>query len=582
VDITSDLTEKIQSAITEIGHLGNCGMLQIAINKFHKNGDGLVATDLYLSRAVAVNIAHPFWKLCLLQGVRNGVIEEYFLNIYDTEHKPMKVLGAKQSALGIVVIDENLLVDEDMLACIRRNSSQYAVMMLLNYATGEFNNIGLKFDSNGKFFTINADEVTVSSLKELLAIYINDSIREKLNQRSVLNTMQPLIMLTKEAVQRENQHMAIRKNLNNQLSSVLRKDEAQVNISDFVNTIKTQIQNWNAEVERSLKLKYEDLNRPATGLYSQNLFKWSEQLTDLEQEDIAEKSEKLGASINKEFSDEFIGKVRKELESDFSNDYNIILNSAESLVGKINYQLIQRGIISESEKSIFDVDFKKFPNPEKTLKNYVIFTRAYSGELIKKGVTEYFIALREYTGIIMVAVGLLAPLNMISSAASSESSSHHDSFFSKIAQPLKEMSTGIRFFTAFMTLGMIFYGYFDLRKRIPRRRKEEFERELRKAKEMLNTEGKRMFMDGARDWQNIVNQWQKEVYTQLNSSLEKAIKEFSTSGQQRLSEEKNRIQRLVQGIDNNVKRIANAEKLADGALRSYKDALSDLDRAFKN
>jgi hypothetical protein len=48
----------------------------------------------------------------------------------------------------------------------------------------------------------------------------------------------------------------------------------------------------------------------------------------------------------------------------------------------------------------------------------------------------------------MVAVGLLAPLNMISSAASGEASENKEGFFAQVAAFFKHMNDGIRMATA--------------------------------------------------------------------------------------------------------------------------------------
>src|ERR1035437_4601045 len=120
---------------------------------------------------------------------------------------------------------------------------------------------------------------------------------------------------------------------------------------------------------------------------------------------------------------------------------------------------------------------------------------------------------------------------------------------------------------------MIIWGYFDLRKRIPRKRKEEFVRELKKAKENLQSEGKRMFNESSKDWQYSLSQWLRETYTNLQMQLEKIGKEHNSSQQQKSNDEKLRIQRLNQGLYNNSKQIGNSIRIMEGINRNYKDAI---------
>jgi hypothetical protein len=329
---------------------------------------------------------------------------------------------------------------------------------------------------------------------------------------------------------------------------------------------KSQFLSWNSDAEKNIKSKYDELNKPLTGKYSINISDWSQELKEVEKEDIAEKSERWATYISKDFLKDYENKVKSQLQGDFANDYNALLSSADSSLGKINFILSQKGIADQNNK--IQIDYGRFPDPEKTLTNYVAFSRLYSGEMVKKGAVEYFIALREYTGLIMVVTGLLAPLYMIAAIS-------QNSF-------MKSMSVGLRIAIGVITLIMIVYGYFDLRKRIPRRRKEEQERELRRAKENLVTEGKRMSNDSSKDWQANLSLWLREIQNQFVFQLDKLAKEFSLQQQQKLNDEKQKLQRMNQGLDNNSKRINNAEKLMENTIKTFDDKVNDIEKYFRN
>jgi CHASE3 domain sensor protein len=147
---------------------------------------------------------------------------------------------------------------------------------------------------------------------------------------------------------------------------------------------------------------------------------------------------------------------------------------------------------------------------------------------------------------------------------------------------MKSMSVGLRIAIGVITLIMIVYGYFDLRKRIPRRRKEEQERELRRAKENLVTEGKRMSNDSSKDWQANLSLWLREIQNQFVFQLDKLAKEFSLQQQQKLNDEKQKLQRMNQGLDNNSKRINNAEKLMENTIKTFDDKVNDIEKYFRN
>ena len=317
---------------------------------------------------------------------------------------------------------------------------------------------------------------------------------------------------------------------------------------------------------KTIKTKYEELNKPNTGQYSINTTLWIDKIVDLEKTENADKTEKWNAALSQEYIDDVEKEVRNKLMNDFNEDYNLIVSSMEISLQSINNSLTQKGLIT-NKKSGISIDYSRFPDPSKTLNNYTSFTRLYSGELIKQGAMEYFIALREYTGLIMVVAGLLAPLNMISSISENDF--------------LKGLSKGIRILTGLVTIFMIFYGYFELRKRIPKKRKEDFDKEIKKAKDSVQSEVKRMFNDASKDWQSNLSQWLREVTGQLQLQLEKIIREYNENQQQKITQDKVKLQRMNQSFDTANKRILNAERMIDNLFRSHKDAISDLERNFR-
>jgi NTP pyrophosphatase (non-canonical NTP hydrolase) len=576
------LLSNLKDTITELGPINNLSPINQGIRLLGDFPQSLHA-DVYISAAINTNISHPFWKFCPLRDKSEMEYHNYYIRIFSENQLPKRKLGLPISALGIIVLDENLPLNETILYYIKQQSAEYAVLIILNYTDTETVAQKLKYAQNGLFVIIDMKINTIESLDALLKEHISQEQFDKLRERSFLNSLQPLLALSTETIQQEQYTSGVRKNLNTQLNSVLRKEEIDSNINDTLNSIKTQIQNWNSDMEKEIKNKYEELNKPNTGRYSQQTQKWSESLETLEHIEVAEKTERLVTEINSTFLQNFENQIKKEITSDFTNDYTYILKEADTALNKINMTLEKKINLSE-DKSTLIIDYSRFPNSEKTLKSYIGFNRSYSGEVSKKGVSEYFVALREHIGTIMVVVGLLAPINMISSAAGSEAGSdpkNKESMMMHLSVIMKDVRAYIQFGTAAIIIVMIIWGYFDLRKRIPRKRKEEFERELKKAKENLLSEGKRMFNESSKDWQYNMSQWVRETYTNLQTQLDKIGKEHNTSQQQKSNEERLRIQRLNQGLDNSSKQIGNSIRTMDNLNRSHKDAIVDLEKAFR-
>jgi hypothetical protein len=576
------ILSNLKEAIIELGPINNLSPINQGI-KLLGDFQQLLHTDIYISTAVKTNVSHPFWKFCPIKDKAKIENNNYSIQVYCENELPKRKLGFPISALGIIVLDENLPLNEIVLYHIKQQSSEYAVLIILNYTESEIDAKKLKYAHNGLFFIIDMKTNTLESLDALLKEHITPVQFDKLLERSFLNTLQPLLALSTETIQQEQYISGVRKNINTQLSSVLRKEEMDSNINDTINTVKSQLQNWNFDLEKEMKNKYEELNKPITGRYSQKTTNWSESLVDLEHIEVAEKTERLVTEINPSFLINFENQIKNEITSDFTNDYTYILDQANSTINKINLVLDKKINLSKNQK-ILTIDYSRFPNSEKSLKSYIGFNRSYSGEVSKKGVSEYFVALREHIGTIMVVVGLLAPINMISSAAGTEAGTepeNKESMMMQLSEIMKEVRAYIQFGTAGIIIVMIIWGYFDLRKRIPRKRKEEFERELKKAKENLQSEGKRMFNESSKDWQYNMSQWVRETYTSLQSQLDKIGKEHNTLQLQKSNDEKLRIQRLNQGLDNNNKQIGNSIRTMEGLNRNYKDAITDIEKDFR-
>lgn len=557
----------ISEALTELGSISNMTPIQKGI-EFAYTQQEYVYVDVYFGEVVSENSNHSFWKMVKpLKGNNTLNLGDYYLEFLQNGKFSTRHIGKHLPALALVIIDEDWKKNEVQFEqLLQRNATQYCAMVVLNFNQEEDTFSQLKNNFIGKFIVYNVLTTGLISLELVLNDQINDDLKLMIKERSNLNVIAPLLLLTKEAIQQEQHISVVRKNLNSQLGLIIRKDETGSNTNDTSTSIKNMIQYWVTDAEKAMRMKYDEFNKPNTGSYSIKIAKWTEELKDLERSEMADKSEKWFALINKDFITDIEHKVREQLTNDFANEYNILLTSADTLLGKINFTLKNKEILTDTSKSI-SIDYSRFPEAKKTLHNYTGFTKYYSGELIKKGAMEYFIALREYTGLIMVVAGLLAPLNMISSISNNEI--------------LKNLSRGIRVVTGIITIFMIVYGYFDLRKRIPMRRKEDFERELRKAKEIVQSEIKRMFIESNKDWQSNLNLWIREASSQLQQQLEMAIREYNDDQTQKANQEKLRLQRMNQGLDNNTRRITNAERILEGVTRNHKDAITDIERAIR-
>ena len=560
-----DIIEQLETACREAGPINHIRCISSAADAIRKMGtEDLLPVDIYWSKPAAGAEAHRFYPY--FQQLSATGSDAFRLRLLQPESLQPDRLGDPSAALAIVVLDDVFLQDAALQEAFDIRCAQYSLVLALNYTGDDRASRTIRYDFYGKWVELT-DLSGIESFPDYLQETVTPSLRKLLLERSLLNALKPAVGISKELIQKEIQLLSFQKNLNGHLNNDLRRREGEGNVNDLGSMVRSQIQNWSAEHEKAVRLKYDELNKPNTGRYSNLILKWADELSDLKRDESAEKSEKLLTSIDSVFMDKFLKRIHTEVTADLSNDYSLLMHSLDSLNGKIQAQFLQKGIPLQDQVES-TVSIPPFPSPEKSIKSYMYFNRTYSGEIVKQGAIEYFIALREYTGVIMVVAGLLAPLNMIASISQNDA--------------MKLLANGIRITTGVITLVMIVIGYFDLRKRIPRRRVEEFDREMQKAKENLQQEGKKIMADVSKDWQAQVSGWVRDVSSLLNARYEKELKQFSSQKSEEVNVKKTTIQKNAQAIDALSRRLGTAEKAIDNCQRNYRDQLSDLEKSIKN
>lgn len=125
---------------------------------------------------------------------------------------------------------------------------------------------------------------------------------------------------------------------------------------------------------------------------------------------------------------------------------------------------------------------------------------------------------------------------------------------------------------------MIIYGIFDLRTRIPRKRIEERERELKKVKENLMQEGRRIYADISRDWVAMIANYLKEFAQNITNEMDNILKNSAADKQLKLVNRKSEVQLSQQSIELKNKNILMAEKEFDMLFKKVSDIKEKLNK----
>lgn len=367
---------------------------------------------------------------------------------------------------------------------------------------------------------------------------------------------------------------------------LLKKQEAGSNSMEVSNLSRQILVNQLQETEKGLKLKYEELNKPNYGVFSTKIDSLLNSLDfdDFHRNDIASKYESIEVELKKEVLQSYFESVSKILNMEFAKDSQFIKDVSNNALISLNAGLKKLNFPQIDKKNLITPSI----NFNNIIEGNVFIQRPYKGEITKEGKNEYFIALRDYTGIIMVIVGLLMPINLaisgvdIFSDGSNKTNynqltlSQAQSFFDYFMVITIKTKKGVQFVSAIIAMIMIVYGVIDLRKRIPKKRLEEQEREIGKQKDNLKQEFKRVFNDSTRDWLAQVGNYFKELSQSISLEIDQITKSSNKNNQEKSNAERQQQVLNQQAIELKLRNLINSERTLETLTRSNTEQINKI------
>lgn len=554
------LADQLESFSKELGVSSYAGFLE----ETNRSIRAMATQNVFLIDVFSNSNPTPATAKLMGDLIGQAPASEFQFKKIDEKTRQIRVFDQLQSSVVFIFVDETFLAGNDLLSMIKQNE-QYRFAFIINCSQDEklTESVTRQLGYRVKSVVLKAEDLDGKKIDEILVMLIDAQQLDKLKRYNYLQTVKPIFGFMREIVDAESRAANTRKLLNTQNANITRKDEQGMNISDFVQNIRQLMQKNSQDLEKNFKIKYEDLNKPNTGKFSMMAQERVSLLEDFDRTELAEKSEKVQTTIAPKFQEEFLQMISKASNKELGKDEEFIKISFEDLISKINLQLKSKNIKPILSEEVYI----PFPDKTRTITSFCYYNRPYVGEIIKKGAMEYFVALRDYTGLIMVVGGLLAPLSIVASASDSGI--------------FKYIATWVKASTAAISLLMIFYGIYDLRKRIPLKRKEEFERELTKAKDTLTQESKRMFSETSRDWLVNVSNWIRDVSVNISTAIDRNVKEMQSNKMGQMNNEKVQQQKLQTTLENMSRGIQNADRLRDTMQNRHRDMVSEFEKELK-
>ncbi|WP_026995020.1 hypothetical protein [Flectobacillus major] len=399
---------------------------------------------------------------------------------------------------------------------------------------------------------------------------------QKLLHLSKLSTLKPVVDYINQIVKTEHKILTSQKNLLVQDAQFLKKSDSG-NFTEINNIVRYTVLKNLQEVEKGIKAKYEEFSKPNYGFFSERIadFCHKIQYSDLSKIEVADKYEKIELGINLSTTEQFFKHNEKELLHEFSKDLSLLETLSQSTFEELN-QLLARYKLPK-------VTIERFvlPDLNPTLivqgNNYI--QKNFRGEITKEGRNEYLIALRDYTGIIMVIVGLLMPLNLLIQGVDFFSDGEQvpktfaevNNGYEYLAFFAKKTKLAILLATSILSGILIWYGVVDLRVRIPRKRIEERERETQKAKDHLQAEARRIYNDSYKDWVNSLSGYIREVTQNITFEIDAILKSATKNAQDLNNNKKSQLATSQSIIDNKLKNLQLAERTCEGLQKTISE-----------
>jgi hypothetical protein len=337
-------------------------------------------------------------------------------------------------------------------------------------------------------------------------------------------------------------------------------------------TIRNALQQGFQDTERVFRQKYDELCRPKIGALAKLIDSHVDALQEAHILKIekAANFEKLEAQIDTQFVSAGVEKLQQAFRLEMQKDALYVQQLAQETEAKVNSALQNLGC----KERALDGMVRPRLDQAKLDQSHFLIEKTFRGELTKPGVMEYFGALRDYTGLIMVIVGILAPLTMLATAPEADKDGAFRflfAFINKMSGTMKDARAIIQFFSIILIAGMLGYGIFDLTRRIPNKRRQELDKILEDAKGFFSEQLMRMLSNAHRDWSAELGQYVKEYSQALQAEADVLIKK-QTEAQQLVTVERRNAAVLEQAsVEHKLKTLSGVERSIEGLVRRFQD-----------
>lgn len=314
---------------------------------------------------------------------------------------------------------------------------------------------------------------------------------------------------------------------------------------DWLSQLKSSLQNQFNLFEKGVNNRLDQAFRGQSASYLQMIEASIQQLDTLEEEELAKTTI---IKIPPKFENQFLTELNNYLLNFGIEDLRTLKDTLE-LTGRELESFFNARNIPYHPPTIRYATTERL---EEVIKQLLALERPFKGEKPRKGMYEYFMAVRKYQMILMM---LFSTFGL--------------SFVQRI-----------RTFMIPVTVLLIGYGIFNVVKTVQRERVEEKDKQLDRSKDSLRQEAKRIASEFARSWSRFMAEFLKDQNDTLLAQLEFQVKSIQQKGQQEDEELRNKLQRIQMGLESQERRMENFRRNLSNWERNLNRTLSELKAGY--
>lgn len=298
--------------------------------------------------------------------------------------------------------------------------------------------------------------------------------------------------------------------------------------SEVIAEVQVRLQRTFGEFERGVRDRLHDLTAPTAGSLCSAADAVIDSVVSLQEEP---RHKSVAVRLRAEDERRLLTSLRNCMRSHFSEDLRSLRDLNSITAGEIEKILEAAGIPAPGIQQMHLADSRL----TRLIDSVARLDRAFHGELRKPGIYEYLEQTKKY----YLLVGSLLAATGLSGLPK----------FRSVMMPL--------------TTGLVAAGVLSLPWVIRREREEGRRRQIEAAKEQLRGEVKRISQEADRAWNAAIAEVSKETQSSVLAHVDATAREWHVRRSAEIGEERQRLQRQLQGLDTAERQLTTARRARD-------------------